>query len=348
MENFLENIVEDNELSIRNVRRLIDDYSIYCFYIGQELELHEKYSSPLREGDNDPSFSLFHGYGKADPDKVYFKDHASIGTGDVFRFVSIILSGDYKKPLPLNDTLKQINHDFGLGLGKEVECTFKPHIFKKVPVIKERKKIKVIAKTKFSAEYIKYWEEKYEIGKPIRDQYNTGEVDYLIYESKDGSYSMFRPKGLCIFYRIGEYYKIYQPFDKENKFRNDFPSTYAEGFLQIDWSRNDYIIITKAMKECMLFRQHWNIQAVAGKSENTMISPELMEKLRSHFKHVFIWLDPDGPGKDARDKYLNMYPWLTPLNMPENVEDKDPTDYYEVHRQEMTTELINKVFQNAA
>jgi hypothetical protein len=349
LEDYLQNIVDERELTIDNVRKYVDDYSIYCHYIGQELELHAKYSSPLREGDNDPSFSLFEAYGKnANTERVYFKDHASIGKGDVFRFLAILLGGGPKTAVPLKTVLKQINCDFQLGLGDEEVVGFVPKIIKKIPVRKERKKIQIIAKTKFSAEYIHFWETRYDIGSAIQNMYNAQEVDYIVYVSKDGSRTMIKPKSLCISYRIGEYYKLYQPYDKDNKFRNDYPANYAEGFLQLDWTRNDYVIITKATKECMLFRQHWNIQAVAGKSENTMIPDFLMQKLRGHFKQVFIWLDPDGPGREAQQKYLDEYDWLIPLYTPENVVEKDPTDYYEVHRLNATTELINTVFRNAS
>ena len=347
MQDFLQDLIDENDLSMGNVHKALDDYSIYCYYIGMEPELHEKYSSPLREGDEDPSFSLFEGYGDADPERIYFKDHASIGSGDVFRFVSILLSGDYKSPLKLSDTLKQINHDFGLGLGgNEEHIPFEPKRFKKVAIKKERKQIKIIAKTEFSAEFLEFWK-RYDISLKTLEKYCVQEVDYIVYVGEGGSRKIIKPKNLCISYRIGEFYKLYQPYDKDNKFRNNLPAGYAEGFVQIDWSRNDFFIITKATKECTLFDEHWNIQSGAGKSENTMIPPFLMEKLRTHFKRVYIWLDPDGPGLDAQEKYLEMYPWLWNCIVPDEIVEKDPTDFYEIHRLEATTNLINTVLQNA-
>jgi hypothetical protein len=129
------------------------------------------------------------------------------------------------------------------------------------------------------------------------------------------------------------------------KFRNNFPSNYIEGYLQIDWSRTDLLIITKAMKECILFRKHWNIQAVSGKSETTMIQDNFMQLLLSHFKRVVLWLDPDRAGCEATQKYVSLYPSLEVAKVPEWVTQKDPTDIYEVLRLEKTTSLIKQILK---
>ena len=60
------------------------------------------------------------------------------------------------------------------------------------------------------------------------------------------------------------------PFEtKEFKFINNYPQTYVEGHIKLDWTRNDLLVISKSSKENIFFRNHWNIQAVSGKSEGT-------------------------------------------------------------------------------
>ena len=107
----LENFIDDTSLTIQNVRKLVDDYSLISYYLGQELELHTKYSSPLREGDENPSFSLFYGYGNLDPNVLYFKDQIGIASGDVYEFLAKYLNAEN-----LSKLLEQINFDLQLGL----------------------------------------------------------------------------------------------------------------------------------------------------------------------------------------------------------------------------------------
>jgi hypothetical protein len=109
-------IVDDlsqDGLSTENILKYIDDYSIYSHYIGKELELNTRYSSPLREGDDNPSFSLFSS--KKD-NRIYFKDHATSWKGDVFQFVKILMGLGKPDSIPFNKVLQQIDNDFNLGL----------------------------------------------------------------------------------------------------------------------------------------------------------------------------------------------------------------------------------------
>ena len=80
----LDDILEET-LSVDTILKYVDDYSMYSFYIGKELELGKAYSSPFRD-DVHPSFSLFQGDGR-----IYFKDHATTYKGDVFKFIQVIL-----------------------------------------------------------------------------------------------------------------------------------------------------------------------------------------------------------------------------------------------------------------
>jgi hypothetical protein len=184
-----------------------------------------------------------------------------------------------------------------------------------------------------------YWWDKYEIIRKYTDMYDVSCVRdvHFIYANK---MTIIVPKTLCIGYSIGEFVKTYMPFEsKELKFRNNYPSTYVEGHVQIDWTRNDLLVITKSLKECIFFRNHWDIQAVSGKSETTMIPYFLMCMYIKHFKRVLLWLDPDEAGLKATATYLNNYPTLEVAKIP-RLREKDPTDIFEVHRKQLTTEIV--------
>ena len=334
--NLLEDYVRDNSITLENVRKIVDDYSLISYYIGEELELNTKYSSPLREGDLDPSFSIFFGYGdKGNSDKLFFNDQSLGVSGDVIDFLM-----RYLESPSMYEVLKQINHDLGLGLGNPEECSgLKPTILKKIPIAKERPKLAVVSQVP-TEEYMNYWWQKYEITRKYTDMYRTSCVRDIHFMYSYETHIKV-PRDLCIAYTIGKYIKIYRPnADKKDKFRNDYPNTYVEGHIQLDWTRNDLLVITKSMKECILFRQHWNIQAVAGKSESTMIPDFIMRQYLAHFKKIVIWLDFDETGIKFMEKYLHLYPKLTQAKVNQGITEKDPTDIFEAHRKQLTTDIV--------
>lgn len=336
---FLESYVNENELTMSNIRKLVDDYSLISHYIGIELDVNTRYSSPLREKDDDPSFSIFWGYGGSNANKLYFKDQALNISGDVFDFLKILLNAQN-----MTDVLRQVNHDLGLGLEGQEAKGLVTTIIKNRPLAKERPGIEFVVQEP-TKEFKNYWWNKYEVTKPYTDFYNTSCVSATHYVFAERT-QILTPPDLCIGYTIGAFNKLYRPFaEKRMKFRNNFPPYYVEGHMQIDWSRNDLLVITKSLKECILFRKHWDVQGVAGKSETTMIPPHIMAIYIAHFKRIVIWLDPDQAGIDSTLKYLALYPSLEVAMVPKEIEEKDPTDMFEARRYAETTLIIKHVLK---
>jgi hypothetical protein len=213
------------------------------------------------------------------------------------------------------------------------------------PKVKEKYSIKVSSQKQPSLKFINYWQDKYDISLDTLKYYNVTEAAALHYISKTDSHKFcIYPKTLCISYQIGGCYKIYFPFEtKKKKFQNDLPDNWVEGFLQLKYV-NDFVIITKAMKEVIFFRQHFDWDTIAGKSENTMIPKHIMDKLFKSYKKVYIWLDKDEAGIKAQAKYIEKYPNLIPVQYPSYVEQKDPTDRYEtLKRMNMSQQALNEI-----
>jgi hypothetical protein len=151
-------------------------------------------------------------------------------------------------------------------------------------------------------------------------------------------------KELCIAYRIGSKHKLYFPYAcKGNKFQNDYPPNWIEGLLQLKYHKN-FIIITKSMKEVLFFREHFDWDTVAGKSETTLIPDHILRELFYKYSKVYIWLDNDSAGRNAQEKYLNKYPTLIPVIY--NVEQKDPTDRYEYLKSQNKAQLALEEIKN--
>jgi hypothetical protein len=314
----LREYVDENLLSKTNILKYVDDYSIYSFYIGSELELYTKYSSPLRIGDQDPSFSLY--YSKYRPDKIWFKDGATGVNGDVFKFLEKFLNVSTKT------VLLQINSDFGLGLNHEDMGVFQPHLIKSTPVRKEPTKIQITSHTEETDAFLEYWG-LLEIGKETRDKFYCKDVQVIHYINE--VHLTIDAKTLTISYEILGHYKIYQPYaERKFKFRNNYLDIYVEGALQLEF-KSSFCVITKSTKECMFMWEHFRWEAVAGKSETTPINPFFMTNvLQKRYKKVFIWLDNDSAGKVAQAKYLEEYPWLIPIEFNDYIQESDPTDLF--------------------
>lgn len=323
-------LAKTESLSPENILHYIDDYSIYCHYIGEELEIGTRYSSPLRTIDENPSFGLFRGK----HNRIYFKDHAIPEyKGDVFQFIRILMGDGDPGKVSFNQVLRQIDSDFNLGLYSD-NGTLEHFVPKKLlhvnPKEKERYYIQVTSHKVPSKEYLNYWKTKYDIEQDVLNYYNASNVSVLHYSSKLRAHKFqIYPKGLCIAYQIGGRYEIYFPFEiKDKKFQNDLPYNWIKGFIQLRHT-NDFVIITKAMKEVMFFRQHFDWDSVAGKSETTTIPEHLMKKLFNNYRYVLLWLDNDATGHKAHSKYLEKYPNLIPITYKEGVSQKDVTDRYE-------------------
>jgi hypothetical protein len=318
MADLLENVFNQHP-DKSSVLNLIDEYTLYCFYLDREVEINEITLSPIRtkKVDEKPSFRIFynrHG-------KLYWYDHGLGGKGgDIFDLVKILHSLD-----SFQDAILKINQDFELGMkgkfvaGKPLE-TLKP-------VARDPANIDAICHPDFSTEALQYWK-AYNISREILAEYNVKHVRYILLDG------LFKPADpLCFSYRIGQYLKIYQPYNKDHKFLNNYPSAYVEGLLQLTLRKdrkNNLLVITKSTKDVMCLRSI-GIEAISPKAENTPIPRFLLEKLETEYKHIITFFDPDDAGERARARYPYLGLCLTP-----EPEVKDIADYMKKYGPEQT------------
>lgn len=271
-------------LTASSILSLVDDFTIFCYYLGYQPEIYQKYRSPLRADDTNDSFVLFLG----NKDKTYFKDFGTGFKGDVFDFVQAMHKITY------GDALKLINEDFGLGIGsKKLEKDIV--IPKLVPVIRPRKELRITSMNGFSIPGLAFWKQ-FHIRPQTLKLYNVTQVTH-IHHGED----VIRPRGLAFAYQIGKYYKIYQPYSEKYKFTTSFPREYVEGMLQLKYN-SDTLIITKSLKDVMCLREV-GFEAIAPKSENTPIMPHTLEKLESKYRKIYVLFDNDNAGKIGAEDY---------------------------------------------
>lgn len=326
----------------------ISEYDIYSYYLGFQPELATAYKSILRGGDETPSFSIYHSEYHPSFDYMWKDSGAGKLSGHVFDFVNLLF--DFKS---LFKTRLKIALDFEC-----VERSFaKKHnipLGNKVaergletPPMNERCKIYYL-KTWWSKQHHDFYTTDLGIPKTILDLYGTQAFKmYWVDDIKRAPVEIDK-REIGVVYPIRDRVKLYRPLVakilgkeyKRFKFRTDYLPNYVEGWDQIDWSRNDIIVITKSTKDAMWFRSHFGINAVSPRSENTPIPIHLIERLKRHFKKVIYFFDNDQAGLDSAEKE-GLRTGLDSVHLPMSCEEKDPTDLYLADKNKALTLVPN-------
>tara|TARA_R100001086_G_scaffold198857_1_gene115148 strand:- start:3227 stop:4192 length:966 start_codon:yes stop_codon:yes gene_type:complete len=283
MKDLLDDLYHRHVLSGPSILSKIDSFTLFCYYLDYSPEIHQRYISPLRDDDTNESFALF----EARDGTFKYHDFGTGETGDVFALVAGLYGCTYQ------EALAKVNSDFGLGFNGEKPKDLQ--IQKRIPVIKPKRKLQVTTKKTLSNRGKRYWDQ-YHITQSVLDLYNVREVEWLHFDDKS-----FMPSSLAFDYRIGNYHKIYQPYNSKYKFISSYPRTYVEGFLQLKY-KSDTLIITKSLKDVMcLYILGW--EAISPKSENTPISDFILNKLKSKYKYIYLLFDNDNAGKLGANRY---------------------------------------------
>lgn len=301
-----------------------------------------KINSPLREGDDNPSF----GFRYNNTGKLKARDFAGYFWGDCFDAVAIILSAKYNKVIKVNnpkDFNFILNDIYKITLG-ELPNPTALDIVKKLPT-----NIEILNRDWNNAD-IKYWS-KFGINMQILTYYNVIPINnYWI--NRD-----VNPDPKYYYNKIDPCYAYYhgRTLDGQNKIKLYFPtrdknirprilSNYSsmEGLNKL--RHNDILIITKSYKDVMsiistyyimpegMFSIGRQIDAVSVFSESVYPSENEMQFLKERYKTIFTFMDFDLTGirmtNKLRKKYDTIPIFLTNGRFKsEDYKAKDFSDY---------------------
>jgi hypothetical protein len=318
-----------------------DEWSAICYYLSEaygtsfEPELRKAYPSPIRyesDGrDDKPSFSLFEA--RNGICKYIWKDSGINKSGNIFYLVSLLYNFHGE-----DEVFRKINEDFG---GDLYPITTNSNDRKIIPIIKppeSKEPASIWIKSKeFSKEGLEFWA-KYGITKEDLIREDIHEVQYFWTKSPKIQKVPYTPPTLCFAYKIGKYYKLYQPFNKEFKFISDYPEHYVEGWLQLEY-KQDLLVITKSRKDVVVLRS-LGYESVSPKSESTMIKAEQMTHLLKSYKRVLILFDNDGKhnGKLYQEEYK-----IPLIFIPTESGFKDISDFRAGTSREETIKLLKEL-----
>ena len=283
----------------------VDEYALYCHYLGYDPWPGKPYHSPIRDEDDydsTPSFAIFC-LSKPKGDLEFtWKDYANGKHGDLFELVRQMMKLERRR-----DAICHVMDDIHSGLNLPL-----PHSVQRPPEFGEYKDIKVASRP-FSNEELLYW---LEIGVTHTQlsRYNTSAISkYWV----NGKIRYGGPHTYA--YRIGGNYQIYRPFaaDRAHKFRHNFTLEQLPGFSQLP-KTGPLLIIGKAYKETQA-QDAWGFPSVNPRSENTPVSAKFLRHLEGRFDTVCTLFDNDG-------KHRKDYPYKN-LYVPKSSGCKDPTEF---------------------
>jgi hypothetical protein len=305
----------------------VDEYSLFCFYLEFEPVIGNVYNSPIRIGDDVPSFGL---YERTKSPHLYsteymWKDAALTypNFGDIFDLICRLYELESR-----TQALFKIATDFGLADLVSVE---KKKLILYEPVFKMPSEISIKSKA-FSKRDLEYWA-KYNVGIETLSEYNVTSVD-VFWTSKDAK--PFFPKQ-CYAYRIHNRYQLYQPFvEKKKKFINNWTELCIPGWAQL--KGYDTLIITKAYKDVVCLStlgDELRFDVIGPRGENILLPAKAIEVVSKRYKNIFTLMDNDG--KTSADKYS-----FRKETVPEESGTKDPTDYMARYGVNETKILLKK------
>jgi hypothetical protein len=325
-------------ISKEKILQLVSEYQIFAFYLGYDFSLGKALNSPLRK-DSNPSFAVF----KAGT-TIKFRDYGIGITGDVFDFVSRMFG------LTFTQSLLKIALDFNLPLNNLDSNNLPSYthirgfISKKVNVIQSTKEIR-IKKRDWKICDKDYWS-SYHITKDILRFYNVIPVetavinDVIVYRHNDKS-----PCYAYLFYKDNKYtYKLYQPFDKKNKWKSNIDKSVLQGWEQMNIT-GDILIITKSLKDVMVLKM-LGLDSLAMQNEISSIKLSVMTELRSRFNRIYLFQDYDRAGIIGTYKLTRIYKFLKWFFIQDKSNNtnglKDISDYIKSEGKQNTINLLYK------
>lgn len=296
----LESVVNRFILSDTAILERVDEYTLYCHYLGFQPMLRTRYKSSIRTGNSDdsPSFSIF---SSKFPDREYaWKDSGGRGiAGEIFKLIQLLHGYG-----TVREAWQKVDIDFKLGFKSQEPKTNK--IVQYQPPLDIPSHIAIKAKP-FGQSELNWWMLR-GVDQAQLTRYKTHNVDlYWLSKEQQGGKSGNTYK-FCFGYEIMARYQLYQPLaSKEKKFRQNLTDRDLHGFHQLRFQQ-DTLIITKARKDVMvldMLSKDIGAELVAPRSENTPIAAEYLRYLETKYKHIYTLFDNDGKHRS------DFYPYPT-------------------------------------
>lgn len=274
-------------MSLRDILDKVNDLDIYTYCLGQ-FKVGKLMNSPLRSGDKNPSFGIFHsktggllwkdlGTGECGNSLKFLKEYKSITTREelereLLRIVrrinpnTIVRTNTYDKP----------KEDTDIGIVRQPFTNVDKQYWKQFGIHIDTLK-------KFNVFSIKY--------------FLCNSIVRSIYKENSPMYA----------YKVYDKFKIYRPLaSKFTKWRTNLTNRHVQGLSELPKEGGDLLIITKSLKDVMCCYE-MGFNAIAAASETVFIPEDILRSLRSKWKRIVILYDRDQTGMLKARQYSKQY-----------------------------------------
>lgn len=276
-------------MSLRDLLEKLNDYDIYSYYLGA-FKPGKLINSPLRPDDKIPSFAIF-------PSKtggLLFKDHGTGEAGNALKFVKLYRGIQTREELEreLLTIVRRMNPNQTIRT-----VTNSPKVSSGMTDIG-------IVRQPFTTVDKQYWKQ-FHISIDTLRRFNVWSIKYFLCNSVvRGTYKETNP---MYAYKVFDKFKIYRPLaSKYTKWRTNLTNRHVQGLAELPKEGGNLLIITKSLKDVMCLYE-MRYYAIAASSETTFIPEDILQSLRSKWKHIVILYDRDRTGMLKARDYSRRY-----------------------------------------
>lgn len=276
-------------MSLKDLLDMLDDYSIYSYYLGG-FKPGKLMNSPLRSDDKNPSFAIF----RTKDGALLFKDHGTGISGNALKFVKLYKNIQTRDELEreLLRIVKKMNPS--MTMQRYNNCVTKNSSFGvDIGIVRQA----------FTEADKQYWKQ-FHISLDTLRRFNVFSIKYFLCNSVvRGIYKNDNP---MYAYKVYDKFKIYRPLaSKYTKWRTNLSIRHVQGLEQLPADGN-LLIITKSLKDVMCLYE-MGYCAIAASSETTFIPVDILNSLKKKWKHIIMLYDRDETGMKKSREYSKQY-----------------------------------------
>ena len=275
--------------SLKDLLSLVDDYSIYSYYLGT-FKVGQLMNSPLRADDKIPSFAIFRGR----DGNLMFKDHGNGASGNALKFLKLLQGVEIREELEreLLRIVRKMNPNQSV-----VQRTYTNSVGSGLTDIG-------IVRQPFTQADRDYWKQ-FHISINTLKKFNVFSIKYFLCNRVvRGTYKDTNP---MYAYKVFDKFKIYRPLaSKYTKWRTNLTNRHVQGLAELPQEGGNLLIITKSLKDVMCLYE-MGLFAISASSETTFIPEDILESLKSKWKTILILYDRDPTGMMKARDYSRQY-----------------------------------------
>lgn len=274
-------------MSLRDILDKLTDLDIYTYCIGQ-FKVGKLINSPLRSGDNNPSFGIFQSRNGG----LLWKDLGTGSCGNAIKFLKEFKGINTREELERE--LLRIVRRINPNLSTRTNTYNKPKTETDIGIVRQP----------FTDVDKQYWKQ-FGIHIDTLKKFNVFSIKYFLCNSVVRS--TYKETSPMYAYKVYDKFKIYRPLaSKFTKWRTNLTNRHVQGLAELPKEGGEILIITKSLKDVMCCYE-MGFNAIAASSETTFIPEDILKSLRSKWKHILILYDRDATGMHKAREYSKQY-----------------------------------------